>query len=154
MNAFGTTPITELRAKLNDAKARQAEAVAEAAKVLGPLSEEIAALNNAIFASLEAQARSIYAAGGKAAGDVTMAIDGAGKFKASISKTVSWDNDRLKAVAAKLPWEKTVALFKIDFSVPEAKFSALKDVDPELAGQLTEARTVKYGDLKIVAIDD
>jgi hypothetical protein len=37
--------------------------------------------------------------------------------------------------------------------VPEAKYNALKDIEQMLAEKVEDARTVKYGDLKITPIE-
>lgn len=149
MNAFRTTPIAELRKKLDDAKAKYAVAVS----AMQPLQDEINQISEAIHDSLSDTAAKLFSESGKPAGDVTMTIDGAGKFKASISKTVKWDSTKLQNIAASMPWNEAVGLFKIDFTVPEENFKAAQTMKPELAEKLLDARTVKYGDLKIVAID-
>lgn len=149
MNAFKTTPLAELRQKLDDAKARLSVAVSE----MQPLQDEVNKLQEAISDALSDTAATLFANEGKNAGDITINIDGAGKFKASISKSVKWDSAKLQNIAASMPWNEAVGLFKIDFSVPEANFKAAQSMKPELAEKLIEARTVKYGDLKIVAVD-
>ena len=149
MNAFGSLPLVELRKKLDDAQARYAVAVAE----IQPLQNEIDQLREAIHNSLSDTAAKLFVSDGKMSGDVTISVDGAGKFKASISKTVKWDSAKLQSIAASMPWNEAISVFKIDFSVPEANYKAAQTMRPDLAEKLIEARTVKYGDLKIVAID-
>ena len=49
-----------------------------------------------------------------------------------------------------MDWDTAQRIFKISFDVPEAIFKAIPD--PELVAKLTEARTVKYGELTIKPI--
>ena len=107
-------------------------------------------IDEIIVERLAEQAKNAMSA--KTHGDVTLETP-AGKFKASIDKTVKWDSTKLQNLAATLPWEKVIGIFKIDFSVPEAKYNALKDIEPMLAEKVEDARTVKYGDLKITPIE-
>jgi len=150
MNAFGSVPLPELRKKLNNANER----LAVAALAMQPIQAEISALNEAIHNSLLDTAKKAFLAGNKSAGDVTMTVDGAGKFKASISKTVKWDSAKLQGIAAGMSWNEANSVFKIDFSVSEANYKAAQTMKPELAEKLLAARSVKYGDLRIVAIED
>lgn len=133
--------LAELRDHLLAAEARKATAVAE----IGVLQEEISF-------RLSPEAAQLFAAAGKDAGDVTFTTHGGLKFKASVSKTVKWDNAKLQAIAATMEWPVAQRLFKIDFAVPEATFKAI--LDDELRKKLEDARTTKLGDLKITPITD
>lgn len=95
------------------------------------------------------EAAALFAKAGKTSGDITFEADGV-KLKASVSKSVKWDNAKLQAVAASMDWDTAQRIFKISFDVPEATFKAIPD--PELVAKLTEARTVKYGELTIKPI--
>lgn len=149
MSTFGSTPLVELRKKLDDAQTRYSVAVA----AIQPLQDEINYLREAIHKSLSGTATKLFSESGKSAGDITISVDGAGKFKASIGKTVRWDSSKLQSIAAGMSWSEASSIFKIDFSVPEVNFKAAKSMNPALAEKLIEARTVKYGDLKIVPIE-
>jgi hypothetical protein len=74
------------------------------------------------------------------------------RLKASISKTVKWDSEKLKAIAAKMPWDLANEVFEIEFSVPEARYQNMTDA--ALKHTLTGARTTKYGDLKVTVVSD
>lgn len=52
-----------------------------------------------------------------------------------------------------MSWQEAQGLFKIDFSVSEANYKAAQNLKPELAEKLLDARTVKYGDLKISIVE-
>lgn len=95
----------------------------------------------------------IMEAAGKNSGDVTMTLADGTKYKASVSKTVKWDSDALKEGAKDFTWDEVRSMFKIDFSVPEANYQALQKLKPELAEKVAAARTVKYGDIKIIPIE-
>lgn len=135
-----TLSMPELRAKLAAAEADKAAAAAR-----------IASIQQEITGRLSGIAAKLFEESGKPAGDITFEAEG-GKFKASISKSVSWDNSRLQAIARELPWNQAELLFDIKFSVPEAKYKAL--VDPALKDKLDDARTVKYGELVIKPVED
>lgn len=110
------------------------------------LDEEIKKIQSRISEILADEAKRQF--GEKLAGDVTLDTD-VGKFKASISKTVKWDNGKLQAIASTMPWGEAQSLFKIDFSVSEANYKAVQSMRPELAARLDEARSTKYGELTI-----
>lgn len=126
-------------AQLNDA-IRAAEEDKQTADLI------LKALLDELRSRVESEAAALFAAGGKQAGDITFMADGV-KLKASISKTVKWDNDKLQAIAASMDWSMAQRVFDISFKVPEATFKAIPD--PELVAKLEAARTVKYGELSI-----
>lgn len=107
-------------------------------------------LEGALATRLEPFARNEYEMVGKDSGTLTFERDGH-KFKAEIRKTVTWDNDKLQAVAASLPWTTVERLFDIKFSVPETRFKAISDDD--LLQKVTEARTTKLSDMKISCVE-
>ena len=88
---------------------------------------------------------------GKQSGDITALAHGM-KLKASISKKVEWNSDMLLAAAGKMPWEKAQQIFKFELSVPEKIYTAL--TDDALKAELSPARTVKYGELKVSFTED
>ena len=124
-------------------------AAAERAKAVAVA--DIAAITAEITNRLSDTAAKLFEKSNKISGDVTFETPDGGKFKASISKTVSWDNGRLQSIARQFPYEQVEMLFDIKFSVPEAKYKAL--TDPELKAKLDEARTVKYGELSIKPVE-
>lgn len=87
-----------------------------------------------------------FAAADKQSGELTIDV-GSMKLKAKIDKKVEWDSPALRAVAGSMPWELAQQIFDIKMTVPERIYTALTDAD--LKARITEARTVKYGNLKI-----
>lgn len=87
-----------------------------------------------------------FAAADKQSGEMTIEV-GAVKLKAKIDKEVKWDSPALRAVAGSMPWELAQQIFDIKMAVPEKIYTALTGTD--LKARITEARTVKYGNLKI-----
>lgn len=139
MNIENLRALREQRASILSALEQQKSILAEIdAKITDVLSET---------------ARKALAAADKTSGDVTITVVDGLQFKATVPKTVKYDSDRLQQVAATLPWQKTTQLFKIDFSVPEANYKALQKLEPELAAKIEEARTVKYGAMKIIPVE-
>lgn len=99
-------------------------------------------------------AKAAFDQSGKDSGTMTLQVQGGVVAKVDISKTVKWDSAKLLEVSKSMDWNRVQSLFKIDFSVPENTYKAIKDVDPELAAKLDEARTVKLGDPKIKLIKE
>jgi len=87
------------------------------------------------------------ATAGKQDGELTREVDGE-KLTFAVKAKVKWDSKTLQDIASNLPQETVFKIFKIDFSVPERTFKAL--TDDGLIAQLTTARTVEYGNPKIV----
>jgi len=90
-----------------------------------------------------------YVASGKMHGTVRFEVDGGMEAKADIAKKVEWDQQRLREIASGMDWPTIQHFFKIEFTVPEKIFDALPPDDPRKRA-LTAARTVKYGEPKIV----
>ena len=82
---------------------------------------------------------------GQEHGDCTMERDGV-KLTLKIGKTVTWDSDKLAAIAASVPPEMQ-DIFKAKISVSERDWNNVK-LTP-LGEQLLEARIVKYGEPKV-----
>lgn len=94
----------------------------------------------------EADVEAAFARAGKTAGALTVTLDGGLVAKADIPKKVKWDQAKLQAIAAGLPWAQVAHLFKIEFTVPEAKFKAL--MPGELRDAVAAARDETTGALK------
>lgn len=146
--SWTTPPLHELRKQLDLAKEKLAVAMAE----IAPLQTVVAGLEELINKALFDDAMQSYKNENKLSGDLTLLTD-AGKIKASISKTVKWDSKKLQAIASTMSWAEAQGVFKIDFTVPEANYTAAQNLKPELAEKLLDARTVKYGDLKLTIIE-
>jgi hypothetical protein len=69
------------------------------------------------------------------------------KLKLGITKTVSWDSDKLKEIAADLESELQATLFNVKITIPERTWD---EVSSTPAGKLlAAARTVKYSEPKV-----
>ncbi len=84
-------------------------------------------------------------------GTTTREVGGGYKIKVDIKQTVKWDSAALQTLASDMSWEKIQHWFKIDFSVPEAKFKAIEPGPFQVA--IAKARTTKLAPIKITLID-
>lgn len=110
--------------------------------VLKQIDEEILTLSSEPV--LQSQA-----ATGKKDGVIRFTLEG-NAYKAEIRKTVEWDQAKLAALAASLPYEKSSEILVISFSVPEKNFNSVAE-GTDLHRKLMDARCVKYGTPKVVA---
>jgi len=76
----------------------------------------------------------------KSHGSISKEIDGI-KLTYEVKQTVSWDQNKLRALWESLPSEIGSNLIKTEFSVSEAVFK--NQVDPALIDALVDARTTK-----------
>ena len=76
----------------------------------------------------------------KTYGSVSKEFDGV-KLTYDIKQTVTWDQERLKALLENLPVEIGSKLIKTEYSVSEATFR--NQIDPALIDALLDARTTK-----------
>lgn len=79
-------------------------------------------------------------------GDATLEVDDV-KLKLGISKTVTWDSNKLKEIAAELDPELQATLFSVKVSISERKWDEVHATPVGKA--LSKARTVKYGEPKV-----
>lgn len=82
---------------------------------------------------------------GKEYGEQTLEKDGV-KIVCEINHKVTWDTEKLKAIAASLPQDVVHRLFKVTISVPETVFKSVTEKD--LLDKLTDARTVRIDEPK------
>ena len=87
---------------------------------------------------------------GKSHGAISLPLQDGFGIKADSKQTVTWDSDALQAVAATLPWERVVALFKIKFSMSETIYKGVAALSPELRAKIDAARTTKIAPPAIV----
>lgn len=83
---------------------------------------------------------------GKSHGSVTIPLQDGFEVKGDAKQTVKWDSAKLQAVAQTLPWERVIALFKIDFSMSETIYKGIAALSPELRAQIDAARTTSVGE--------
>lgn len=115
------------------------------------LKNRLKALQENILAATAERVNQMYSLSGKQHGTVN--VDGGDGIviKGAIDKKVEWDSAVLMGVASTLPWDKVREIFKIEFSVPEKMYAALKDhgITPEQIIAIDAARTTKYAPLKV-----
>lgn len=102
---------------------------------------------------LGAGMREMMSTSGKQSGEITWTLEDGSRYKGSVSKTVKYDSDKLQRIASSMPWDKAQNVFKIELSVPEATYQDIRKLDPALAREIEEARTVRYGDIKVTPIE-
>lgn len=74
------------------------------------------------------------------------------RLTGEVKKTVDWDSKALLAAAAALPWDTVQEIFKIEFSVPEKTWNAIKEgafVTDDTRAAIAAARSVKYAPLAV-----
>jgi hypothetical protein len=89
---------------------------------------------------------------GKSHGSVTLELQDGFSAKTETKQTVTWDSEKLQAIAKTLPWERAVAIFGIKFSVSETIYKGISASDPALGARLDDARTTKVGEPSVVLI--
>lgn len=82
---------------------------------------------------------------GKEHGECTIEQDGI-KVLCEVDNKVTWDTEKLKAIAATLPADTVKRLFKVSITVPETVFKSITEKD--LLDKVTDARTVRYSEPK------
>lgn len=102
---------------------------------------------------LGAGMREMMSTSGKQSGEITWTLEDGSKYKCSVSKTVKYDSEKLQRIASAMPWEKAQKVFRIELSVPEATYQNIVKLDPALANEIEDARTVRYGDIRVTPIE-
>lgn len=100
----------------------------------------------------DAQIDDAYRRAGKAGGSVKIDLGHGFELKVEKSKTVKWDGEKLKALAAGMTWEQASNLFNISFSMPETAYQGLVATQNNMLPAVDAARTVKYGDPKVTLV--
>lgn len=102
---------------------------------LSDIDKQIAALANPeMTARLEAVK--------KDSGSLKLSVDGI-QIQGEIRKTIKWDSDKLKVIAAKLPAEDSAVIFTVELSVTQEQLDALEECEHPALGEILCARTVK-----------
>ena len=109
--------------------------------VISELKEELADVNEKIQDTWLGQVRDALRADGKDFGTTTIVADNK-KFKATVRKKVSWDQEMLRDRLNNMSPENAQHYGKIVFSVEERKYTA---APPEIKQQLEDCRTVEIG---------
>lgn len=120
-----------------------ANEIVEAKLHLDGINKKIAALGQPFVSAAFNKAA-------KVDGTVRFALDSE-SYKAVIDKRVSWNSDKLQAVAGSIPFEDAQRLFDVEYSMSAKAFDSV--TDEKLKARLIEARTVKYGEPKISKVD-
>lgn len=82
---------------------------------------------------------------GKEHGECTIVHDGI-KVACEVGHKVTWDTEKLKAIAASLPADVVQRLMKVTITVPERVYQSVTEKD--LLDKLTDARTVRIDEPK------
>jgi hypothetical protein len=82
---------------------------------------------------------------GKEHGECTVEKDGV-KIICEVGHKVTWDTEKLKAIAASLPSDTVQRLMKVTITVPERVYQSVTEKD--LLDKLTDARTVRIDEPK------
>lgn len=122
--------------KLTETKA--VEVKAQAAEVAAEISRRFAD-----------SAKQSLTQAGKEHGTITLPLQDGFIVKGKVDKKVEWDSAKLQAVAQTLPWERVAAMFKIEFSMPEAIYKGIAAFSPEMRAQIDAARTTTYSEPKL-----
>lgn len=114
------------------------------------LKTKLSEIDGAIVHRTKGLVEQMFTLAGKQSGTVKVAGDDGMVINGEIPKKVEWDTAKLMAVAETMSAEEALEIFDIKFSVPEKKFTSLAGrVDPAAHQAILDARTVKYGDMKI-----
>lgn len=121
---------------------------------IGVLKERAADIQRELLDRTKEHFVALMTAREKIHGDVTDTVFGE-RLKYSVKQTVKWDSARLAEVRKSIPAEAAEKIFKVELSIPEAKYAALSDVfgDSEIVNKIKEARTVKYSEPKVEFAD-
>ena len=109
--------------------------------VISELKEELSDVNQKIQDVWLGQVRDALRADGKDFG-TTKIVSGNKKFKATVRKKVTWDQDKLRNELNSMSPENAQHYGKVVFSVEERKYTA---APPEIKQQLEDCRTVEIG---------
>lgn len=71
--------------------------------------------------------------------------------KGDISKEVKWNQDLMRMAAASMTFVEVMHYFKIEFSMTEVTYKSLPN--GAFKDLIDEARSVKYGELKITLVE-
>lgn len=126
-----------------------AAAIIEGRGLLSDLKQTLSIFEDELSKRQTNNAKAVLDGEGKQYGTTTFTF-GKLKLKAEAKKSVSWDSDKLKAIAGSLPWPVVERMFDIEFSIPERVYSGI--VDQELLDKIDAARTTKYGDMKVTLV--
>lgn len=128
-------PLTKLR----DIAESISSAIADCESELKQIESEILRRYRGTLEKVLAERKQQY-------GDATIEVEDV-KLKLGITKSVSWDTEKLKEIAADLDPELQATLFSVKISISERKWD---EVSPTPAGKLlASARTVKYSEPKV-----
>jgi hypothetical protein len=145
MKSKKAKPAVKTVADLSVAELR--DLVATQTSIINAAKAEVDTIQQELRSRFEARLTEYLAQADKQHGQHTFEVDGV-KLTAEVKATVKWDSTALEGIASKMPWPEAQRLFKIDFSVPEKNYNAIRD--EKLLDQLIDARTVKYSEPKII----
>lgn len=109
---------------------------------------ELKAFNAVVVERFGRDAAAAYEAEDKSSGTVRVKLADGVVLRADTGKTVEWDQDKLMAIAAGMPWDAARHWFTFKVSMAEKRYDSLPPGD--LLDRVTEARTVRYGTPRLV----
>jgi predicted TIM-barrel fold metal-dependent hydrolase len=122
-----------LAARMNNIKSEINDIDAALAHIAWPVMQERLLMKNAEY------------------GDYKLNVDGV-EIQGAIRKTVKWDNEKLKEVAARLPDAHTI--IKAELSIPEENFRKLETTNHPLLSEIILARQVKLSPFSIKVVEN
>lgn len=110
------------------------------------IDNELKRIESEIFSRFQDDFKAELGRRGQEYGDYSFVEDEVG-IKFSITKTVSWDSEKLTSMAEQIPADIREKLYKIKVTIPEKEWAAIAGT--EMESLLSMARTVKYSDTKV-----
>lgn len=147
MKTKKTAPAVKPVEQLSVAELR--EAAARHTTIIDSAKEQLDLIQAELRSRFESRLTEYLAQTEKQHGQHTFEVDGV-KLTAEVRATVKWDSVALEQLARTLPYDVVQRTFKIDFSVPEKAYQAVRD--EKLLDALIDARTVKYSEPKITFV--
>jgi hypothetical protein len=81
-------------------------------------------------------------------GEFKLDVDGV-TIKGVIRKTINWNSDKLKNIAATLHPEDAAEIFDVKITIPEKNYNILLECDHPALGEIMMAREVKLSPFSI-----
>jgi hypothetical protein len=113
----------------------------KAAAALAVAKEGAASVAAEINRRYAESAKHALSEAGKSHGSVTLPLQDGIVVKGDVKQTVKWDSAKLMEIAQTMPWDRVAAMFKIEFSMPEAIYKGVGALSPELQKKIDAART-------------
>jgi hypothetical protein len=116
-------------------------------ETMDDLASEIKGIEAELLTRFGQEGSKNIKARGQEHGETTFEVEDGIKVKYAITKTVSWDSDKLSEMASSIPDEIRERLFKVKITIPEKAWSI--ECESPIGRNLSIARSVKYSEPKI-----